>query len=417
MSGGRRRIYMDNHATTPMDPRVLEAMMPWFTERFGNAASRNHAFGWEAEEAVDRAREQVAGLIGGKAKEVVWLSGATESDNLAIKGVVEFYKDKGRHIITATTEHKAVLDTCKALERKGLARVTYLPVDTTGRIDPEQVRAAIADDTVLISIMFANNEIGTIQPIAEIGRIAKERGVLFHTDATQGFGKLPIDVEAMGIDLLSATGHKIYGPKGCGVLWVRSRGPRVRLTAQMDGGGHERGMRSGTLNVPGIVGFGAAAEICRTEMAAEAARVGAMRDRLQARLEAELDEIYLNGHPTERLPGNLNLSFAYIEGESMLMGLNGSSKGDHPAIAVSSGSACTSATLEPSYVLKALGVGDELAHTSIRFGLGRFNTNEEVDLVADRVISEVKRLRDLSPLYEMAKEGVDLKTYFAGASH
>ena len=417
MSGGRRRIYMDNHATTPMDPRVLEAMMPWFTERFGNAASRNHAFGWEAEEAVDRAREQVAGLIGGKAKEVVWLSGATESDNLAIKGVVEFYKDKGRHIITATTEHKAVLDTCKALERKGLARVTYLPVDTTGRIDPEQVRAAIADDTVLISIMFANNEIGTIQPIAEIGRIAKERGVLFHTDATQGFGKLPIDVEAMGIDLLSATGHKIYGPKGCGVLWVRSRGPRVRLTAQMDGGGHERGMRSGTLNVPGIVGLGAAAEIARTEMAAEAARVGAMRDRLKARLEAELDEIYLNGHPIERLPGNLNLSFAYIEGESMLMGLNGSSKGDHPAIAVSSGSACTSATLEPSYVLKALGVGDELAHTSIRFGLGRFNTNEEVDLVADRVISEVKRLRDLSPLYEMAKEGVDLKTYFAGASH
>jgi len=417
MSGGRRRIYMDNHATTPMDPRVLEAMMPWFTERFGNAASRNHAFGWEAEEAVDRAREQVAGLIGGKAKEVVWLSGATESDNLAIKGVVEFYKDKGRHVITATTEHKAVLDTCKALERKGLARVTYLPVDTTGRIDPEQVRAAIADDTVLISIMFANNEIGTIQPIAEIGRIAKERGVLFHTDATQGFGKLPIDVEAMGIDLLSATGHKIYGPKGCGVLWVRSRGPRVRLTAQMDGGGHERGMRSGTLNVPGIVGFGAAAEICRTEMAAEAARVGAMRDRLQARLEAELDEIYLNGHPTERLPGNLNLSFAYIEGESMLMGLNGSSKGDHPAIAVSSGSACTSATLEPSYVLKALGVGDELAHTSIRFGLGRFNTDAEVDQVAERVISEVKRLRDLSPLYEMAKEGVDLKTYFAGASH
>ena len=418
MNGGsRRRIYMDNHATTPMDPRVLEAMMPWFTERFGNAASRNHAFGWEAEEALDRAREQVAGLIGGKAKEVVWLSGATESDNLAIKGVVEFYKDKGRHIITATTEHKAVLDTCKALERKGLARVTYLPVDRTGRIDPEQVRAAIADDTVLISIMFANNEIGTIQPIAEIGRVAKERGVLFHTDATQGFGKLPIDVEAMGIDLLSATGHKIYGPKGCGLLWVRSRGPRVRLTSQTDGGGHERGMRSGTLNVPGIVGIGAAAEICRREMAAEAVRVGAMRDRLQARLEAELDEIYLNGHPTERLPGNLNLSFAYIEGESMLMGLNGSSKGDHPAIAVSSGSACTSATLEPSYVLKALGVGDELAHTSIRFGLGRFNTNEEVDQVADRVISEVKSLRDLSPLYEMAREGVDLKTYFAGMTH
>lgn len=417
MTAAKHRIYMDNHATTPMDPRVLEAMMPWFTEKFGNAASRNHSFGWEAEQAVDRAREQVARLIGGRAKEVIWLSGATESDNLAIKGVVEFYKDKGNHVITATTEHKAVLDTCKALERKGLARVTYLPVDRFGRVDPEQVREAITDRTVLVSIMLANNEIGTIQPLAEIGRIAKERGVLFHTDATQGFGKLPIDVEAMGIDLLSATGHKIYGPKGCGVLWVRAKGPRVRLTAQMDGGGHERGMRSGTLNVPGIVGLGAAAELCGTTMAEESTRILALRERLHERIAAELDEVYLNGHPTERLPGNLNLSFAYIEGESMLMGLNGSARADLPAIAVSSGSACTSATLEPSYVLKALGVGDELAHTSIRFGLGRFNTNEEVEAVADRVISEVKRLRDLSPLYEMAKEGVDLKSYFSGASH
>jgi cysteine desulfurase len=415
--GAGRRVYMDYHATTPMDPRVLEAMLPCFADRFGNAASRNHAFGWEAEQAVDEAREQIAELIGGKAKEILWLSGATESDNLAIKGIAEFYKDKGNHIITATTEHKAVLDTCKALERKGRARVTYLPVDCHGRIDPEQVREAICDETVLISIMLANNEIGTIQPLAEIGRVAKERGVLFHTDATQGFGKLPIDVNEMGIDLLSATGHKICGPKGCGLLWVRSKGPRVRLTAQMDGGGHERGMRSGTLNVPGIVGLGKAAEICKTEMAEEAKRVGALRDRLHRLIGDVLDEVYLNGHPSERLPGNLNLSFAYIEGESMLMGLNGSAHADLPPIAVSSGSACTSATLEPSYVLKALGVGDELAHTSIRFGLGRFTTEQEVDYVAERVIAEVKRLRDLSPLYEMAKEGIDLKTYFSGAQH
>jgi cysteine desulfurase len=417
MSAKAKRIYMDNHATTPVDPRVLDAMLPYFRGDFGNAASRNHAFGWEAEKAVDEAREIIAGLIGGRAKEVIWLSGATESDNLAIKGVVEFYKDKGNHVITATTEHKAVLDTCKALERKGLAKVTYLPVDKYGQVHPEQVREAITDKTILISIMMANNEIGTIHPIAEIGKIAKEKGVLFHTDATQGFGKLPIDVDALGVDLLSATAHKIYGPKGCGLLWVRSKGPRVRLTAQMDGGGHERGMRSGTLNVPGIVGFGKAVEICKAEMKQDAARIGAMRDRLHRLITDELDEVYLNGHPTERLYGNLNLSFAYIEGESMLMGLNGSGHADLPPIAVSSGSACTSATLEPSYVLKALGIGDELAHTSIRFGLGRFNQEDDVEYVAERVIAEVKRLRDLSPLYEMAKEGIDLKTYFAGAEH
>jgi cysteine desulfurase len=408
---------MDNHATTPMDPRVLEAMLPHFTEAFGNAASRNHSYGWEAEKAVDEARETVADLIGAKAKEIIWLSGATESDNLAIKGVVEFYRDRGSHVITTTTEHKAVLDTCKALERKKLARVTYLPVDRDGRVSAEQVREAICEDTVLVSVMLANNEIGTIQPIAEIGKVAKEKNVFFHCDATQGFAKLPIDVNELGVDLLSASGHKIYGPKGVGILWVRSKGPRVRLTAQMDGGGHERGMRSGTLNVPGIVGMAKAVEIVKLEMPAEAARTRAMRDRLHRLITDELDEVYLNGHPTERLPGNLNLSFAYIEGESMLMGLNGSAHADLPAVAVSSGSACTSATLEPSYVLKALGIGDELAHTSIRFGLGRFNTNEEVDYVAERVIAEVRRLRELSPLYEMAKEGIDLKTYFAGAQH
>jgi cysteine desulfurase len=408
---------MDNHATTPMDPRVLEAMLPHFTHAFGNAASRNHSFGWEAEKAVDDARETVADLIGGKAKEIIWLSGATESDNLAIKGIVEFYRDRGNHIITTATEHKAVLDTCKALERKKLARVTYLPVDRHGRVSADQVREAIAEDTILVSVMLANNEIGTIQPIAEIGKVAKEKNVFFHCDATQGFAKLPIDVNDLGVDLLSASGHKIYGPKGVGILWVRSKGPRVRLTAQMDGGGHERGMRSGTLNVPGIVGMAKAVEIAKAEMPAEAARTRELRDRLHRLITDELDEVYLNGHPTERLPGNLNLSFAYIEGESMLMGLNGSAHADLPAVAVSSGSACTSATLEPSYVLKALGIGDELAHTSIRFGLGRFNTPEEVDYVAERVIAEVKRLRDLSPLYEMAKEGIDLKTYFAGAQH
>jgi len=407
-------IYMDNHATTPLDPRVLEAMMPYLSRVFGNAASRSHGFGWEAEKAVETGRERIARLINAKPKEIVFTSGATESDNLAIKGVVEFYKDKGNHVITATTEHKAVLDTCKALERKAIARVTYLPVDQYGRVDPDDVRRAITDKTVLVSVMYANNEIGTISPIAEIGKVTREKGVLFHTDATQGVGKLPVDVEAMNIDLLSMSAHKMYGPKGIGALYVRAKSPRVRLAPIIDGGGHERGFRSGTLNVPGIVGFGAACELCREGMADEAQRTVALRERLRDKLFAQLDDIYLNGHPVHRLPGNLNVSFAYVEGESLLMGLNGSTHpiavGDTPPIAVSSGSACTSATLEPSYVLKALGVGDELAHTSIRFGLGRFNTQEEVDYVAARVVHEVQRLRDLSPLYEMAKEGIDLKS-------
>ena len=407
-------IYMDNHATTPLDPRVLEAMMPYLSRVFGNAASRSHGFGWEAEKAVETGRERIARLINARPKEIVFTSGATESDNLAIKGVVEFYKDKGNHVITATTEHKAVLDTCKALERKAIARVTYLPVDQYGRVDPDDVRRAITDKTVLVSVMYANNEIGTISPIAEIGKVTREKGVLFHTDATQGVGKLPVDVEAMNIDLLSMSAHKMYGPKGIGALYVRAKSPRVRLAPIIDGGGHERGFRSGTLNVPGIVGFGAACELCREGMADEAQRIVALRERLRDKLFAQLDDIYLNGHPVHRLPGNLNVSFAYVEGESLLMGLNGSTHpiavGDTPPIAVSSGSACTSATLEPSYVLKALGVGDELAHTSIRFGLGRFNTQEEVDYVAARVVHEVQRLRDLSPLYEMAKEGIDLKS-------
>jgi cysteine desulfurase len=408
-------VYMDNHATTPVDPRVLEAMLPYFTEFFGNAASRSHGFGWEAEKAVEAAREEVARLVNAKAKEIVFTSGATESDNLAIKGVVEFYRDKGNHVVTALTEHKAVLDTCKALERKGLATVTYLGVDRYGMVDPDDVRKAITDKTVLVSIMYANNEIGTINPIGEIGKISREKGVLFHTDATQGVGKLPVDVEAMNIDLLSMTAHKIYGPKGVGALYVRAKNPRVRLTPVIDGGGHERGFRSGTLNVPGIVGFGKACALCREGLADEAQRVLGLRERLREGLFSQLDEIYLNGHPVHRLPGNLNVSFAYVEGESLLMGLNGSTHpiavGNSPApIAVSSGSACTSATLEPSYVLKALGVGDDLAHTSIRFGLGRFNTEEEVDFVTERVVQEVRRLRDLSPLYEMAKEGIDLKS-------
>ncbi len=398
-----RLVYMDNHATTPVDPRVLEAMLPYFTEQFGNAASRNHAFGWAAEAAVDRGREQIAKLIGAKAKEIIFTSGATESDNLALKGVVEFYKEKGNHIITVATEHKAILDTCKALERKGLATVTYLPIDEFGVVNPDDVRKAITDKTILISIMHANNEIGTIQPLHEIGKIAKEKGVLFHSDATQGVGKLPVDVEAMGIDLMSFSAHKIYGPKGIGGLYVRARNPRVRLAAQMDGGGHERGMRSGTLNVTGIVGLGKACELAGEMLESESERILRMRERLRQQITSALDEVYLNGHPMQRLPGNLNLSFAFVEGESLLMGLKD--------IAVSSGSACTSATLEPSYVLRALGVGDDLAHTSIRFGLGRFNTDEEVDYVADRVIREVTRLRDMSPLYEMAKEGVDLKNF------
>jgi len=398
-----RPIYMDNHATTPLDPRVLEAMLPYFTDQFGNAASRSHPFGWAAEEAVERARAQIAGLIGAKAKEIIFTSGATESDNLALKGVAEFYKDKGQHLITCVTEHKAVLDTCKALERAGKARVTYLGVDHYGQVDPEAVRQAITDKTILISLMYANNEIGTLQPIREIGQLAKEKGILFHCDATQGVGKVPVDVERDGIDLLSMTGHKIYGPKGCGALYVRSKGPRVRLTPMIDGGGHERGMRSGTLNVPGIVGFGRACELCGQELESEAARLIALRTRLYEGLTRKLEEVYLNGHPVQRLPGNLNLSFSYVEGESFLMGVN-------QEIALSSGSACTSATLEPSYVLKALGVGEELAHTSIRFGLGRFNTAEEVEYVIGRVVEVVERLRALSPLYEMAQEGIDLKS-------
>src|SRR5882724_7744185 len=407
-----KAVYLDNHSTTPVDPRVLEAMLPYFTNTFGNAASRTHGFGWEAEKAVDDAREQIARLINAKSKDMVFTSGATESDNLAIKGVVEFYKDKGNHVVTAVTEHKAVLDTCRMLERKGLATVTYLSVDRYGMVDPDAIRRAITDETVLVSIMYANNEVGTINPIGEIGKIAREKGVLFHTDATQGVGKLPVDVEAMHIDLLSMSAHKMYGPKGIGALYVRSKSPRVRLTAIIDGGGHERGMRSGTLNVPGIVGFGKACELCREGMADEAQRVLRLRERLKDFIYAQLDEVYLNGHPVHRLPGNLNVSFAYVEGESLLMGLNGSvhpiaASASLPPIAVSSGSACTSATLEPSYVLKALGVGDDLAHTSIRFGLGRFNTAEEVDYVAGRVIEVVRKLRELSPLYEMAKEGVD----------
>ncbi len=398
----KKPVYMDNHATTRVDSRVLDAMLPYFTEKFGNAASRNHSFGWEAEEAVSRSREQIAALIGAKSKEIIFTSGATESDNLAIKGVVEFYKDKGNHIITCVTEHKAVLDSCRALERAGKATVTYLPVDKYGMVDPDAVRRAITDKTVLITIMWANNEIGTIHPIAEIGNIAKEKGIVFHTDAVQAIGKVPVDFEKAGVDLASITAHKIYGPKGIGALYVRSKGPRVRISPQMDGGGHERGMRSGTLNVPGIVGLGAACEIAGKEMPDEAQRLIQLRSQLQAGLFERLDEIYVNGHPTERLPGNLNVSFAYVEGESLLMGIND--------IAVSSGSACTSATLEPSYVIRALGIDDELAHSSIRFGLGRFNTLEEVDYVTDRVSKEVKRLREMSPLYEMAKEGIDLKS-------
>ena len=399
----RDPIYMDNQATTPVDPRVIEAMVPFLGEIYGNAASRNHAFGWAAEEAVDRGRSQIADLVGARPKEIIFTSGATESDNLAIKGVAEFYADKGNHIITAVTEHKAVLDTCQALERANIAEVTYLPVDQYGRVDVDDVKKAIRDNTILISLMYANNEIGTLHPIREIGKLAKERGILFHCDATQGVGKIPVNVDEDGIDLMSMSAHKMYGPKGCGALYVRSRGPRVRLRAQMHGGGHERGMRSGTLNVAGIVGFGKACELCGRELEAEAGRLMSLRQRLYSGLTENLEEVYLNGHPTERIPGNLNLSFSYVEGESFLMGLN-------REIALSSGSACTSATLEPSYVLKALGVGEELAHTSIRFGLGRFNTEEDVDYVVKRVSEVVIRLREMSPLYEMAKAGIDLKS-------
>jgi len=392
-------IYMDSHATTPVDPRVLEAMLPFFTERFGNAASRNHAFGWQAEEAVETGRKQVADLIGASAKEIVFTSGATESDNLAIKGVAHMYRNQGDHIVTVQTEHKAVIDTCKRLEKEGF-RVTYLPVRKDGLVDLDELRDALGEKTILISVMMANNEIGVIQPVAEIGRIARERRILFHTDAVQAAGKVPLDVNAIHADLVSLSAHKMYGPKGVGALYVRRKDPRVLLVPVIDGGGHERGMRSGTLNVTGIVGFGKAAQIAAREMTAESATLGTLRDRLLDGLRSELDEIHVNGSLEHRLPNNLNVSFAYVEGESLLMGIND--------IAVSSGSACTSASLEPSYVLKALGTGDELAHSSIRFGLGRFNTAEEVDYVIDKVSSVVKRLREMSPLYEMARDGVNL---------
>ncbi|MGC2660501.1 MAG: IscS subfamily cysteine desulfurase [Bryobacteraceae bacterium] len=392
-------IYLDNHATTRLDPRVFDVMKPYFTEIFGNAASRNHSFGWEAEEAVEKSRKQIASLIGATPKEIVFTSGATESNNLALKGVAEMYAERGNHIITQATEHKAVLDTCKRLEKSGV-RVTYLPVRTNGLIDLDQLRDAITDKTILISIMYANNEVGVIQPVKEIGKIAKEKGVLFHSDAVQAIGKVPVNVMSDGIDLLSLTGHKLYGPKGVGALYVRRRSPRVQITSQMDGGGHERGMRSGTLNVPGIAGLGAACEFAQNEMPEEARKLSFLRDKLKDKLTAELDEVYINGSMEHRLPHNLNISFAYVEGESLLMGIND--------IAVSSGSACTSATLEPSYVLKALGAGDDIAHSSIRFGIGRFNTEEEIDYTANKVIDVVRKLRELSPLYEMAKDGVDL---------
>ena len=395
-------IFMDYHSTTPVDPRVLEEMIPYFTQKFGNAASRSHAFGWAAEEAVDYARERIAKLVGASSeKEIVFTSGATESNNVAIKGVAEFYKDKGDHIITTVIEHKAVLDTCKRLEKEGF-RVTYLPVGKDGRVDPAAIEAAITDKTILVSVMLANNEIGTVQPLEEIGKITRAKGVLLHSDAVQGVGKVEFDVQKMNVDLASITAHKMYGPKGVGALYVRRSKPRVRIVAQMDGGGHERGMRSGTLNVPSIVGFGKAAEIMTTEGMADNARILALRERLRTKLMGTLEECFINGSMEHRLPGNLNISFAFVEGEAMMMAIKD--------VAVSSGSACTSASLEPSYVLRALGVGDELAHSSIRFGLGRFNTEEEVDYVAELVIAKVKHLRDMSPLYEMHKEGIDLKS-------
>jgi len=395
-------IFMDYHSTTPVDPRVLEEMMPYFTEKFGNAASRSHVFGWQAEEAVDYARERIAKLVNAQSeKEIVFTSGATESNNLALKGVAEFYEDKGKHIITSVIEHKAVLDTCKRLEKQGFS-VTYLPVGKDGLVDPAAVANAITDQTILVSIMLANNEIGTVQPLEAIGKITREKGVLLHTDAVQGVGKVDFDVQKMNVDLASVTAHKMYGPKGVGALYVRRSKPRVRLVAQMDGGGHERGMRSGTLNVPSIVGFGKAAEIMRTEGKAEGERILALRERLRDKLQGKLEETYVNGSMDRRLPGNLNISFNFVEGEAMMMAIKD--------VAVSSGSACTSASLEPSYVLRALGVGDELAHSSIRFGLGRWTTEEEVDYVADLVIKKVEHLRAMSPLYEMHKDGIDLKS-------
>jgi cysteine desulfurase len=396
-------IFMDSQSTTPVDPRVLEAMLPYFTEKFGHSASRNHPFGWEAEGAVDRARGEIARLIGARdPKELVFTSGGTESINLALKGVAEMYREKGNHIVTTAIEQRAGLDVCKRLERQGF-EITYVPVGADGLVDPEALRAALTDKTILISVMLANNEIGTIQDAAAIGKLAKEKGIVFHSDATQAVGKVPVDVEAMGIDLLSCTSHMLYGPKGVGALYVRRKSPRVRLAPMIDGGGHERGMRSGTVPVPLAVGFGRAADIAREEMADEGKRLAALRDRLQDAILSRVDEAYLNGHPERRLPHNLNISFAYVEGESVLMGLN-------KEVALSSGSACTSATLEPSYVISALGVDTELAHSSIRFGLHRFSTEEEVDFVGRRTVEVVTRLREMSPLYELAKEGVDLKT-------
>jgi cysteine desulfurase len=396
-------IFMDSQSTTPADPRVVEAMLPYFTEKFGHPQSRNHPFGWEAEAAVDRARAEVARLIGARdPKEVVFTSGGTESINLALKGAAEMYREKGNHIVTTAVEQRAGIDVAKRLERQGF-EVTYLPVDRHGLVDVDELGRAVGPKTILVSVMFANNEIGTIQPIAEIGKLCKARGVIFHTDATQAAGKTPVDVEAMGIDLLSATSHLMYGPKGVGCLYVRRKNPRVRIAPMMDGGGHERGMRSGTVPVPLAVGFGRAADICREAMDEEAQRLGRLRDRLQDAILSRVDQAYLNGHPERRLPHNLNVSFAYVEGESVLMGLN-------KEVALSSGSACTSATLEPSYVISALGVDSELAHSSIRFGLHRFTTEEEVDFVGQRTVEVVHRLREMSPLYELAKEGVDLKS-------
>ncbi|MBI5545146.1 MAG: IscS subfamily cysteine desulfurase [Deltaproteobacteria bacterium] len=402
-------IYMDYHATTPVDPRVLEAMLPYFKEDFGNAASRSHVFGWKAEEAVERAREQVAALIGARSgKEIVWTSGATESTNLAIKGAAEYYAEKGRHLITQKTEHKATLDTCKRLERAGY-QVTWLEVDRAGRINLGELEKALTEQTILVSIMLANNEVGTIQPVQEIGKLCRARGVLFHCDAVQGAGKIPFDVNESCVDLCSLSAHKLYGPKGVGALYVRREKPRVKLSPLIDGGGHERGMRSGTLNVPGIVGFGAAAELSKAELATEGPRLAALRDRLEKGIFARLDLVTLNGSREHRVPGNLNVSFAYAEGESLMMALKD--------VAVSSGSACTSASLEPSYVLRAMGVADDMAHSSIRFGLGRFNTEEEVDYVIDLVVKKVTKLRDISPLYEMAKEGIDPSKVQWAAGH
>lgn len=393
-------VYLDNNATTPMDPRVLEAMLPYFTSKFGNAASRNHPFGWVAEEAVDYAREQVAKLIGASEKEIIFTSGATESDNLAIKGVFEMYKEKGNHIITAVTEHKAVLDACKHVEKMG-GKVTYLPVKEDGLVDLELLEKSFTPETILVSIMYGNNEIGVIQPIKEIAALTHKHGALFMTDAVQAVGKIPVDVNADGIDLLALSAHKIYGPKGVGALYVRRKGPRVKVTAQMDGGGHERGMRSGTLNVPGIVGLGKACELCQQEMESEAKRLSALRDKLQAELTT-LEESYVNGNQEHRLPHVANISFKYVEGEGLMMAMKD--------LAVSSGSACTSASLEPSYVLKSLGLSDDLAHSSIRFGLGRFTTEEEVDYAVEVTKKAVTHLRELSPLWEMFKEGIDLST-------